>query len=66
MPQNVLERGNRGWWETLGRVRCRERIGERMALQLETDLQNVERGDAEAILISHVSSFLKLVYLPRY
>jgi len=51
---------------TLGIVRCRERVGERMALQLETDLQNVERGDAEALKMSYTASLSEDVHLPRY
>jgi len=66
MLKNIFERRNRGRWKTLRLVRCRERIRERMALQLETDLQDVQRGDAEAVSMSDCASLSEGVRLPRY
>jgi len=37
-----------------------------MALQLETDLQDVQRGDAEAVSMSDCASLSEGVRLPRY
>jgi len=65
MLKNIFERGNRGRWKTLRLVRCRERIRERMALQLETDLQNVERGDTKTVDISYVASVSKKMCIYR-